>query len=142
LAFIAASGMFVSEARESRQARLMMSDLKQKIGASKAGRRFIAHMRYYNEGDFRKLRGFMRSGYYDLALMQNPLERRLLDLKATRRLHGRLKVAEVERAEDYGIQVIMTGEKSGARLRLQMNVNESYPHQITHYSLEPINGDY
>jgi len=116
------------------------SDLKQKIGASKAGRRFIAQMRYYNEGDFRRLRGFMRSGYYDLVLMENPIDRRLLDLKATRRLHGRLKVAEVECAEDYGIQVIMQGEKGGARLRLQMKVNESYPHQITQYSLEPVTG--
>lgn len=118
-----------------------MSDLKRKIGASKAGRRLIAQMRYYNEGDFRRLRGFMRSGYYDLALMENPVERRLLDLKATRRLHGRLKVADVERAEDYGIQLIMTGERGGARLRLRLKVNESYPHQITHYSLEPVNGE-
>ncbi|MCY3863902.1 MAG: hypothetical protein OXG68_00530 [Chloroflexi bacterium] len=117
-----------------------MSDLGQMIGASKAGRRFIAQMRYYNEGDFRRLRGFMRSGYYDLVLMENPVDRRLLDLKATRRLHGRLKVAAVERAEDYGIQVIMQGEKGGARLRLQMKVNESYPHQITQYSLEPLDG--
>ena len=127
-------------ARGQRQARLMKSDLKSKIGASKAGRRFITQMRYYNDGDFRKLRGFMRSGYYDLVLMENPVERRLLDLKATRRLHGRLKVAEVERAEDYGIQLIMKSEKGGARLRMRMKVNESYPHQITHYSLEPIAG--
>ena len=118
-----------------------MSDLKQKIGASKAGRRLIAQMRYFNEGDFRRLRGFMRSGYYDLVLMENPVERRLLDLKAARRLHGRLKVAEVERAEDYAVQVIMTGERGGARLRLRLQVNESYPHQITHYSLEPVSGE-
>ena len=117
-----------------------MTDLRQKIGASKAGRRFLAQMRYYNESDFRRLRGFMHSGYYDLVLMENPLERRLLDLKASRRLHGRLKVAEVEAAEDYAIRVVMTGEKRGTRLRLQMNVNESYPHQITHYSLEPLDG--
>lgn len=115
-------------------------DLRQKIGASKAGRRFIAQMRYYNEGDFRRLRGFMRSGYYDLVLMENPVARRLLDLKATRRLHGRLKVAAVECVEDYDIQVIMQGEKGGARLRLRMRVNESYPHQITQYSLEPVDG--
>ena len=53
-----------------------MTDIRQTIGASKAGRRFIAQMRYYNEGDFAKLRGFMRSGYYDLVLMENPVERR------------------------------------------------------------------
>lgn len=117
-----------------------MSDLKSQIGASKAGRRFIAQMRYLNDGDFRKLRGFMRSGYYDLVLMENPVERRLLDLKATRRLHGRLKVAQVETAEDYAIQLIMQAEKVGARLRMRLTVNESYPHQITHYSLEPIAG--
>lgn len=115
-----------------------MSDMRRAIGASKAGRRFIAQMRYYNDGDFRKLRGFMRSGYYDLVLMENPVERRLLDLKATRRLYGRLRVAEVERAEDYAIRLILAGEKGGARLRLRMNVNESYPHQITHYSLRPL----
>ena len=118
-----------------------MSNPRQLIGASKAGRRFISQMRYYNEGDFRKLRGFMRSGYYDLVLMENPVDRRLLDLKATRRLHGRLKVAEVEIAEDYALQLILTGEEGDARLRMQMKVNESYPHQITHYSLEPIEGD-
>ena len=115
-----------------------MINPRQLIGASKAGRRFIAQMRYYNEGDFRKLRGFMRSGYYDLALMENPVERRLFDLKATRKLHGRLQVAAVEIAEDYAIQLILTGEKGDARLRMQMKVNESYPHQITHYSLDPV----
>lgn len=115
-----------------------MSDIRQQVGASKAGRRFIAQMRYFNEGDFAKLRGFMRSGYYDLVLMENPVERRLLDLKATRRLHGRLKVDRVEAAEDYAIQLILTGEKGGARLRLQLKVNESYPHQVTHYSLLPL----
>ena len=88
-----------------------MNDLRQRIGASKAGRRFIAQTRYYNDGDFRKLRGFMRSGYYDLALLENPLERRLLDLKAARRLHGRLKVAAVESAGDHGIELILQGEK-------------------------------
>lgn len=119
----------------------MMSDLKSQIGASKAGRRFIAQMRYFNEGDFRKLRGFMHSGYYDLVLMENPVERRLLDLKAARRLHGRLKVAQVEVAQDYSIQLIMQGEKGGAPLRLRLTVNENYPHQITHYSLEPVDGD-
>ena len=115
-----------------------MDDLKGKVGTSKAGRRFIAQMRYFNEGDFAKLRGFMRSGYYDLVLMENPVERRLLDLKAARRLHGRLKVDTVETAEDYALQVIMQGEKGGGRLRLRLTVNESYPHQITHYSLQPI----
>ncbi len=118
-----------------------MSNPRQLIGASKAGRRFIAQMRYYNEGDFRKLRGFMHSGYYDLVLMENPVDRRLLDLKATRRLHGRLKVLEVELAEDYAIQLILTGEKGDARLRMKMKVNESYPHQVTYYSLVPIGGD-
>ncbi len=115
-----------------------MSDIRQQVGASKAGRRFIAQMRYFNQGDFAKLRGFMRSGYYDLVLMENPVERRLLDLKATRRLHGRLKVHQVEMADDYAIQLILTGEKSGARLQLQLKVNESYPHQVTHYSLRPL----
>ncbi len=115
-----------------------MEELQKQIASSKAGRRFIAQMRYYNEGDFRRLRGFIRSGYYDLILMENPLERRLLDLKGTRRLHGRLKVAKVEVADDYAIQLIMTAEKAGACLRLCLKVNQSYPHQICHYSLEPL----
>ncbi len=119
----------------------MSDELRQKIGGSKAGRRFLAQMRYFNAGDFAKLRGFMRSGYYDLILMENPVERRLLDLKAARRLHGRLKVCAVELAEDYALQVIMTAEKGGRRLRLMLTVNESYPHQVTHYALQPLDDD-
>ena len=88
-----------------------MSDIRQLVGTSKAGRRFIAQMRYYNAGDFAKLRGFMRSGYYDLVLMENPVERRLLDLKATRRLHGRLKVDKVELADDYAIQLVLRARR-------------------------------
>ena len=114
-----------------------MDELRQQIGASKAGRRFIAQTRFYNQGDFRRLRGFLRSGYYDLALLQNPVERRLLDLKMARRLHGRLQVAEVESAGDYAIQLLMRGEKGGC-LRLRLSVTESYPHLITAYSLEPL----
>ncbi|MCY3572701.1 MAG: hypothetical protein OXG92_11220 [Chloroflexi bacterium] len=114
-----------------------MDELRQKIGSSKAGRRFIAQMRLYNDSDFRRLRGFMRSGYYDLALLQNPVERRLLDMKAARKLHGRLKVAEIESVKDYAIQLIMLGEK-GLRLRLRLSVTESYPHLVTEYWLLPL----
>ena len=108
------------------------------IGASKAGRRFIAQMKFYNAGDFERLRQFMYSGYDDIVLMSNPVERRLLDLKVTRKLHGRLKVAAVEAAEDYVLQVIMTPEKGTAQLRLKLIVGENYPHQIKHYSLLPV----
>ena len=118
-----------------------MSDKAKQIGASKAGRRLIAQMNFYNAGDFQRLRQFMHSGYYDLVLMENPAERRLLDLKMTRKLHGRLKLVEVESAEEHTIRVIMRGEKHKTRLRLQMTVNENYPHQIIHYSLLPVAGD-
>ena len=73
-----------------------MTDHARQIGASKAGRRFIAQMRFYNAGDFERLRQFMHRGYDDIVLMSNPVERRLLDLKITRRLHGRLKVDRLE----------------------------------------------
>ncbi len=115
-----------------------MTDPASQIGASKAGRRFIAQMQFYNAGDFERLRQFMHSGYDDVVLMSNPVERRLLDLKITRKLHGRLKVEQVERAEDYLLQVIMTTEKGAARLRLKLMVGEHYPHQIKHYSLLPL----
>ncbi len=115
-----------------------MTDHARQIGASKAGRRFIAQMRFYNAGDFERLRQFMHRGYDDIVLMSNPVERRLLDLKITRRLHGRLKVDQVEIAEDHALQVMMTPEKGAARLRLKLMVGENYPHQIKHYSLMPV----
>lgn len=118
-----------------------MSDNARLIGNSKAGRRFIAQTRLYNAGDFKRLRQFIHSSYYDLVLMQNPAARRLLDLKATRRLHGRLKVARVEAAEDYAIKLILEGEASGAELRLELHVSDGYPHPITHYSLLPVEAD-
>ena len=116
----------------------MMTDNAQQIGQRKAGRRFIAQMNFYNTGDFDRLRQFMHSGYYDLILMENPVDRRIFDLKVTRKLHGRLKVVEVESAEEYAITVIMQPEKGNTRLRLEMTVHEDYPHQILFYSLLPI----
>jgi len=64
-----------------------------------------------------------------------------------RKLSGKLRMdfydldSEVERAEDYSIALRLSGEKGGACLRLRMNVTESYPHLITHYSLKPIDSE-
>ena len=116
----------------------MMNENARQIAASAAGRRFIAQMHFYNSGDFKRLRQFVHSGYYDLILMENPVERRLLDLKTTRKLHGRLKVAQIEKADEYAIGLILESEKRGTCLRVKMIVSESYPHQILHYSLKPI----
>ena len=118
-----------------------MNENARRIGESKAGRRFIAQMKLYNNADFRRLRKFVHSAYYDLVLMENPVERRLLDLKTTRKLHGRLKIATVEAADEHAINVVMQGEKRGARLRAKMVVSEGYPHPITYYSLLPIEED-
>lgn len=118
-----------------------MTDNAKQIGQSKAGRRFIAQMNFYNAGNFDRLRQFMYGGYYDLIVMENPIDRRILDLKTTRKLHGRLKVAEVEVADEYAIILIMQPEKGNTQLRLKMIVHEDYPHQIMHYSLLPVDDD-
>jgi len=118
-----------------------MSDNAKLIGESKAGRRFIAQTNFYNRGDFDRLKTFMEEGYYELILMENPIKRRLLDLKMTRKLHGRLKVAKVETAEEYGIQLILSTEKTDSRLHLTMVVHEDYPHLVTHYSLVPVDDE-
>lgn len=115
-----------------------MNEHKVAIARSKAGRRFIAQMSMYNEGDFERLREFMELGYYDLILMENPIDRRIFDLKTTRKLHGRLKVDHVEIADEYAITVVMATEKNDKHLRLEMIVHEDYPHQIMHYSLLPL----
>ena len=115
-----------------------MNEHKVAIARSKAGRRFIAQMSLYNEGDFERLHEFIETGYYNMILMQNPVERRILDLKTTRKLHGRLKVDDVESAEEYSIKVILSTEKNDKRLRLEMIVHEDYPHLVLHYSLLPI----
>ena len=86
-------------------------------------------------------REFIHSGYYDLVLLENPASRRLLDLKATRKLHGRLKVDAVAAADEHAIEVIMRGERSGAKLRLEMAVGENYPHPILHYALRTVDDE-
>ena len=118
-----------------------MSENARLIAASKAGRRFIAQMKLYNAGDFARLRKFLRSGYYDLVLMEHPVERRLFDLKTTRKLHGRLKVAGVAAADEHHVNLILEGENRGTRLRLELDVSERYPHQIMRYSLRPLEQD-
>lgn len=118
-----------------------MTENAKQIGQSKAGRRFIAQMNFYNAGDFNRLREFMHGAYYDLVVMENPISRRILDLKTARKLHGRLKVAEVESAEEYAINLIMQPEKGNTQLRLKMIVHEDYPHQILYYSLLPVDDE-
>lgn len=115
-----------------------MTDNQTAIGKSKAGRRFIAQMMFYNTGDFERLAEFMQIGYSDLILMANPIDRRILDLKMTRKLHGRLKVVEVEAAEEYAIRLIMETEKNTYPLRLEMKVDEDYPHQVLHFAITPV----
>jgi hypothetical protein len=115
-----------------------MGQVKQQIIQSQAGLRFIAQMTFYNNGDFERLKSYIEQNYADLALMANPVERRLLDFKACRKLNGRLRVQAVIAAEKYHIALTMAAEKNDNTFRMELKVGEDYPHPVLYYDFRPI----
>ncbi len=111
-------------------------DDKSALAKSKAGRRVIAQLTLYNQGDFARLGAYFDEHYTAAALLAEPSERRLLDLKTARKLHGRLRVRQVVAADEHHVMALLQAEK-GALLVYEMKVDPDYPHKVLESALRP-----
>lgn len=100
---------------------------------SQAGMRFIAQQTIYNSGDFKRLKDFINDSYSETALSVNPTDRRLLDLKTAFKLNGRLKIKQVVGTNEHQVVLVLEAEKSDGFFYTEMQVDEEYPHKITHF---------
>lgn len=111
-------------------------DDKTALAKSKAGRRLIAQLTLYNQGDFARLQTYFDDNYEAGALISEPADRRLFDLKTAHKLHGRLRVQQVVAADEHHVIALLQAEK-GALLLYELKVQEDYPHKVLLSSLKP-----
>lgn len=111
----------------------MTEVLQQHLARSHAGMRLIAQMTFYNKGDFERMGTFVAEGYTAGALEMMSAKDRLLDLKMTYRVAGKLRVWQVMATDKHRVVVMLQGQKNNAMYLAQMMVEEEYPHQVMDY---------
>jgi hypothetical protein len=103
------------------------------LARSQAGMRLIAQMTFYNKGDFERLRTFIEESYTSGALEVMSAKDRLLDLKMTSRVAGKLRVRQVVATDKHRVVAMLQGQKNSSMYLAQMVVEEDYPHKVMDY---------
>jgi hypothetical protein len=111
----------------------MVEAVQQQLARSHAGMRLIAQTTLYNRGDFERLRTFIADNYRPESLEVMAAKNRLLDLKMTYRVAGKLRVRQVVAASAHHVIVMMQGQKNSNMYLTQMAVEEAYPHKVIDY---------
>lgn len=111
----------------------MVDTIQQQLARSHAGMRLIAQMSLYNKGDFERLRTFIADSYTPGALEMMSAKDRLLDLKMTYRVAGKLRVRQVAATDKHRVIVMMQAQKNNGMYLAQMVVEEDYPHRVIDY---------
>jgi len=111
----------------------MSEALQQHLARSHAGMRLIAQMTFYNKGDFERLGAFIAEGYTPGALEVMSAKDRLLDLKMTYRVAGKLRVRQVVATDKHRVVVMLQAQKNHSMYLAQMMVEEEYPHKVMDY---------
>lgn len=106
---------------------------KQAIIKSQAGMRFIAQTTIYNSGDFERMGRFISENYTQGALVTDPPERRLLDIKTAYKLNGRIRVKQLLAVSEYQVALVAETEKNSDFFYAEVQVEEDYPHLIQRY---------
>lgn len=111
----------------------MIEALQQHLARSYAGMRLIAQMTFYNRGDFERLRTYIADHYTPEALEVMSAKDRLLDLKMTYRVAGKLRVRQVVATDKRRVVVMLQTQKNNSMYLAQMVVEENYPHKVMDY---------
>jgi hypothetical protein len=103
------------------------------LSRSQAGMRLIAQTSIYNKGDFERLLTYIRENYAPAALEDGSADERLRFFRDTHAVLGRLKVLHVVSAEKHHVVVVMEAERGDEYFVNDLEVEEDYPHLITHF---------
>lgn len=108
------------------------------LRASQAGMRFIAQMTIYNSENYDRLRTFIADSYHDEQLEQQGVDSRLQVFRTTMERVGKMRVKQVMATNEHHIVVIMETQETDDFFYVEMQVEEDYPHKITHYVHYPL----
>jgi hypothetical protein len=95
--------------------------------------RLIAQLTFYNRGDSGRLRTFIAESYTTGALEGMSAKDRLLDLKMTYRVAGKMRVRHVVAAGPHRVVAMVQGQKNNGMYLAQIAVEEDFPHRIVDY---------
>jgi hypothetical protein len=111
----------------------MVEMAQQHLARSHAGMRLIAQVTFYNKGEFERLRTFIAESYTPGAFEVMSAKDRLLDLKMTYRVAGKMRVRQVVATDKHRVVVMLQAQKNHSMYLAQMVVEEEYPHRVVDY---------
>jgi hypothetical protein len=108
-------------------------DDKTTLKRSNAGMRLIAQTTLYNQSDFERLRAYIADYYHSSAIEAQSEKDRLLELKMTYRVAGKLRVHQIVAADKHRVIVMLHAQNNNSLYLAEMSVEEDYPHKVTAY---------
>lgn len=108
------------------------------LSGSQAGMRFIAQMKFYNDGNFERLRVFIQDSYAEALLTEQSAHARLNELRERHALLGRQKVKQVLAAGKHQVAVVLQAENVPHLYYAEVLVEEEYPHKILKFLHAPL----
>jgi uncharacterized protein with GYD domain len=106
-------------------------DDKRALSGSQAGMRFIALMKFYNDGHLPRLTQFLQESMAAPLLEAQPADARAAEWAARRESIGRHKVKQVLAAGKHQVAVVVSAEHNEALYYVEIAVEDDYPHRIT-----------
>ncbi len=113
---------------------------KHLLGATAAGRRYIAYLTILNSGSGERLRQFIAESFTEAALARHDSAERLDWHAAQAEETGRLRVEQVLASEEYALIVMLQAEQGGVFYYSDLRVEDDYPHRIRVFNLFPVFG--
>lgn len=109
-----------------------MMDVKETLGKTKAGRRFVGFMRALNTGDPNIMQAHL-DYIADKSLEKHPKEIWLAQLQYIHAITDGLKAIQVMASDEYQVLVMMQAHKDQRIHLIEMVVEEEFPHKVAQF---------
>ena len=110
---------------------------KDVLARSHAGIRLIVLATLYNQGDFTRIRAYLREHFLPLALEQEPVALRIANLREQFRAQGKVRVKQVVAYDKHHVVVLLATQNGGTILE-DLTVQEEYPHKISAHTRQMV----
>jgi hypothetical protein len=107
------------------------------LARSHAGMRLIALATLYNQGDFPRIRAYLREHYTPEALEVSSPALRLAEMREQMRTLGKVKVRQVVAHDKHHVVVLLETQSSGLLLE-DISVEVDYPHRVIAHTRQQV----
>jgi hypothetical protein len=110
-----------------------MSDIRQTLTRTKAGRRFMGFMRTINQGDNEAIAQLVTDAIDETALEAHNPEIWAAQLQYIHAMSEGLRAVNVIAEDEYRVVVLMQAHKNNRMHIVDMAVSEDYPHKVLQF---------